>query len=193
LLRWRKAKRRVFRARAPARQRAASKNLDTKYMPTLVQVVTEKFRPYKTILLIIAAVIFFSGVSYYIYNRYAKPELIKTEKGYDDIANRPKNGASKQVEIMFFHANWCPHCKACAGDWENFYKNHNKEIVNGYEVVCKDVDCTNEDDAAVNALLSKYKVEGFPTVIGIADGKEIAFDAKVTQDNLEQFLTTLTK
>jgi thiol-disulfide isomerase/thioredoxin len=162
-------------------------------MPTIIQAISDKFRPYSKYFIIIISVILFVSVGYYVYKRYATPEVIKKEKGYDDIANRPKNGESNVVEIMFFHANWCPHCKKCTPDWEMFYKEYNAQTVNGYNIKCTDVDCTNEDDANVNSLLSKYKVEGYPTVIALVDDRQIAFDAKVTKENLEQFVGELTK
>lgn len=159
-------------------------------MAPFVQVLFDKIRPYRVTIVAVICFLLFAAFSFYAYNRYMKPTLIKKEKGYDDIANRSKSGGG-DLEILFFHADWCPHCKRAAPEWEKFYKEYNGQKIGGYIIKCTDVNCTDEDDNISNNLLNKYKIEGFPTILALMDGKEVTFDAKVTEDNLESFVKNL--
>jgi hypothetical protein len=40
-------------------------------------------------------------------------------------------------------------------------------------------------------MISKYKIEGYPTIKLLKDGQVIEFDSKPTQASLKQFLTTV--
>ena len=159
-------------------------------MANFVQIFSEKMRPYGRTLLIIALVILFSVVSYFLYYRVFKPQLKTTEKGYDDIANRDKNLANT-CEILFFNASWCPWCAKAAPEWSKFSDEYNGKSVNGHKILCKNIDCTDSDDENANALLQKHQVEGYPTIKAILDDKVISFDAKVTRENLETFVNQL--
>jgi len=39
--------------------------------------------------------------------------------------------------------------------------------------------------------MNQYKVEGYPTIILVKDGKTINFDAKPSFETLDQFLNTV--
>lgn len=159
-------------------------------MTNFVNVLFDKMRPYKRILLIITLVIFFAVASYFLYFRVIAPQLKKTEKGYDDIANRDKN-LKNNCEILFFNASWCPHCIKSKPEWEKFATEYNGKKVNNYKIVCTNVDCSDEDNEASNELLQKYKIEGYPTIKILMDDKLVEFDAKITYDNLEEFINQL--
>lgn len=159
-------------------------------MSNFVQVFTEKMRPHRRTLLIIALVILFAVASYFLYYRVMQPQMTKTEKGYDDIANRDKN-LNSTAEILFFNAAWCPHCIKSKPEWEKFTKEYNGKRINGYKIVCKNVDCTDDENEQSNALMQKYKIEGYPTVIAVIDDKVVEYQAKVTFENLEKFANEL--
>jgi len=159
-------------------------------MANFVQIFIEKMRAYKHILLIIALVILFIVASYFLYYRVMKPQATKTEKGYDNIANRDKN-LNSSADILFFNASWCPHCTKSKPEWIKFSNEYNGKRINGYKIVCKDIDCSDEDNDESNALMQKYNIEGFPTVKAVLPDKVIEFDAKVNYENLENFINQL--
>ena len=143
------------------------------------------------IVLVVSVVL---AVMYYAYNYLYLPK--QQEKDFSDVANTNPNG--KTVTIFFFHVDWCPHCQRAMPDWAAFYDKMNDTVVNGFRVECKSVDCTNNKDSKINSMLEAYKVEYFPTVIGLAfdkNGKEmvVSYEAKVTRQNLEKFAVSLTQ
>ena len=59
-----------------------------------------------------------------------------------------KQGSSKDAEIMFFYANWCPHCKAAKPHWKEVTDEYEGKEVNGYNLVFTEVDCTEETQSS---------------------------------------------
>lgn len=101
------------------------------------------------------------------------------------------NGSSSEnlkgtADILFFYADWCPHCKQAKPEWSKFKEEYSEKVVNGYKLNLVDVNCTSELGEP-GELIKTYNVEGFPSVKMKANGKIIDFDAKVTKDNLTLF------
>lgn len=91
---------------------------------------------------------------------------------------------------MLWYANWCPHCRASKPSWDTIKEKYDNKIVNGYLLEFIEVDCTQETPESENSM-NKYKIEGFPTIKLIKDGSEINFDAKPTEESLEQFINSV--
>ena len=78
-----------------------------------------------------------------------------------------------------------------------FSDQYNKTSLNGYQIECKEVDCTNSDDPTIKGLVDKYSLKQYPTVIATIpgpNGKEtrVDYEAKVKKPYLDQFVTSLT-
>ena len=101
-----------------------------------------------------------------------------------------KAGSSKDAEIMFFYANWCPHCKAAKPHWEELKEEYQGKNINGYTLVFTDIDCT-EETPDVKEKTNEYEIEGYPTIKLVKDGQVVDYDAKPTKDTLEKFITTV--
>ncbi|XP_040383558.1 protein disulfide isomerase-like 2-3 [Oryza brachyantha] len=71
---------------------------------------------------------------------------------------------SKDLWIVEFFAPWCGHCKKLAPEWKRAAKNLKGQVKLGH------VDCD-----ADKSLMSKYKVEGFPTILVFGADKESPF------------------
>ncbi|KAL5677599.1 hypothetical protein ACJX0J_013730, partial [Zea mays] len=71
---------------------------------------------------------------------------------------------SKDIWIVEFFAPWCGHCKKLAPEWKKAAKNLKGQVKLGH------VDCDAE-----KSLMSKYKVEGFPTILVFGADKESPF------------------
>ncbi|GJM98644.1 hypothetical protein PR202_ga15673 [Eleusine coracana subsp. coracana] len=71
---------------------------------------------------------------------------------------------SKDLWIVEFFAPWCGHCKKLAPEWKRSAKNLKGQVKLGH------VDCDAE-----KSLMSKYKVEGFPTILVFGADKESPF------------------
>jgi len=167
-------------------------------MPKLGKQVTQKNVLIGVILALFIATALFG------YHKYAKPMLNrqKTANMEHNTNNDGPDGNIRTAEVLFFYADWCPHCKKVkepVGDsmWDKLKRSEKvKEgtIINGYVIKYVPKDCTNNKDAATQETLDKYKVEGFPT-FKIARGNEIIeYDAKPEIESLERFiLATLSK
>lgn len=109
-------------------------------------------------------------------------------------AFRPNNELPLQqsggdtAEVLFFFADWCPHCKTAKPIWEDIKNEYQNIQINHYNVIFTEIDCSNEDDKYAEQMMSKYNVEGYPTIKLIKSGQVIEFDAKPTKENLTKFL-----
>jgi thiol-disulfide isomerase/thioredoxin len=90
---------------------------------------------------------------------------------------------------MLFYVDWCPHCKTAKPAWEELKSKYQNKTINGYNVLFKEINCTNET-AEIEKLINKFNIEGYPTIKLLKDGQVIEFDAKPTKDTLNQFLNT---
>ena len=96
---------------------------------------------------------------------------------------------SSPVEILLFHTDWCPHCKTAKPEWDKVSEEYSSKTVNGRKIIFKDINCTTET-AETEQLMTKYKVEGFPTIKLLKDDNVIDFDAKPIYSNLVSFINT---
>lgn len=95
---------------------------------------------------------------------------------------------NKSAEILFFYTDWCPHCTSAKPEWNAFKTGTTN--VNGYTIIYKEINCTKESPES-EAMMEKYKVEGFPTIKLISNGKVYDFDSKPTKQNLTQFVNSV--
>ena len=109
------------------------------------------------------------------------------------VANESFNDQEvKDAELYFFFANWCPHCKTAKPEMEKVKNNFHQRTINGYTIKVKYVDCSNDSQES-KMLLSKYNVQGYPTVIMNVDDEVVEYDNKVTFSNIESFIGDVLK
>ena len=130
-------------------------------MPGVVEVVSNLFRPYYNYVLVLICIIIFVALAQYAYANYYKKTA---DNKFANVANA--NRRNKESDIMFFHVDWCPHCKTALPD------------------------CTKEN-SDVTSLINTYSIESYPTVKLLKDNKTIDFDSKITSHTLEQFVNTM--
>lgn len=163
-------------------------------MSALLNLLYFRFKKYlPTIYLAIVALIIVV-ICYYIYQKVYLPS--KKEKVFKDVANSDPNG--RTITIFMFHVDWCPHCKKALPEWKMFSDQYNNTSLNGYQIECRDVDCTKNDDPTVKNLVDKYSLKQYPTVLAIVPGtnrKEtrVDYEAKVKKPYLEKFVMSLTE
>ena len=100
------------------------------------------------------------------------------------------NSNSSPVEILLFHTDWCPHCKTAKPEWDKISEEYSSKTVNDRKIIFKDINCTTET-AETEQLMTKYKVEGFPTIKLLKEGNVVDFDAKPIYSNLVSFINTV--
>jgi thiol-disulfide isomerase/thioredoxin len=123
-------------------------------------------------------------VAFLLFKKYGS--RIKIVEGLSaDGMDSPTDASTPQ--LLFFSVDWCPHCKVAQPEWEKLVAKYDGQLINGQQVIFTAYNCTTESPEIVS-LVSQYKIEGYPTVKLLKDGKIIDFDAKPTADSLAQFL-----
>ncbi|KAK9074078.1 hypothetical protein SSX86_006675 [Deinandra increscens subsp. villosa] len=85
---------------------------------------------------------------------------------------------SKDLWMVEFYAPWCGHCKKLAPEWKKAAKNLQGKVKLGH------VNCDDE-----KALMSRYKVQGFPSILVFGADKEtpITYEGARTASAIESF------
>lgn len=139
-------------------------------------------------LVLIGAFLFFAVVAIFYYFYYVSPSL---NAKYEPNSEPPRgDGSSNKAELLFFYADWCPHCKAAKPIWNDLKSEYENKTINGYQVIFTEVDCS-EETAEVEKLMNQYSVEGYPTIKLVKDGQVIEYDAKPSRETLTKFLNTV--
>ena len=138
-----------------------------------------------TIVIISAVVLFAVLAGVYCYYTFKPSTAYKPNNEHITTGT-----GSKSAELLFFHVDWCPHCKTAKPAWDEIKTQYENKTINGYKVVFTEINCTNET-AEVEQMMNKYSIEGFPTIKLLKDGQIIEYDAKPTKATLDQFLTTV--
>ena len=135
-------------------------------------------------LMILVTIIILCVAAYMVFQK-SKPNL---KTSIEPGASKPVS--SQEAEVLFFYANWCPHCKAAKPHWNEVKNEYDGKTINGYTLKFTDIDCT-EETPDVKQATDEYEIEGYPTIKLIKDGQVIDYDAKPTKDTLEKFITTV--
>jgi thiol-disulfide isomerase/thioredoxin len=155
-------------------------------MANIIDVLTRYIRPYYYRIIAVVVCAIFLYAIYYAYNTfYIKP---RSQKQFSDVANA--NRRSKEATVLFFHVDWCPHCKTALPDWNAFKSQYNGKEMNGYTINCVDMNCTEETSDIARAI-NKYNIESYPTIKLLKDDQTIEFDSKITSTSLEKFVNTM--
>jgi len=154
-------------------------------MSGLIEVGRRFIRPYFYYIVAIVVLIIFLFVANYAYNKfYTKKQANK----YSDISN--SNRRTKDVQIFFFHVDWCPHCKKALPEWTKFKSEFDGQEKHGYVIKCVDLDCTVES-VSVTQAINRYDISSYPTIKMLKDEQTIDFDSKITSSALEQFVNSM--
>lgn len=146
------------------------------------------FKPYFFYIIAIVIAFIFGYASYYGYKKYAKSAI--DGKKFNDVANA--NTRKIEVNVYFFHVDWCPHCVKAKPEWEKFTQSYNDKIIGGYKVKTHSMDCTDDIDGKVANIIQEYSITSYPTVKLIIDGeKAIELDSKISLNTLETFVTEI--
>ena len=148
----------------------------------MFQTIIDMFFRYKFIILAIILMIIL-GCYYYYQN-------VNTKTVFNANREHGTADSNKTAEMMLFYVDWCPHCKTAKPEWENLKSEYEGKQINGYTLVFSEYNCTAETSEN-EALMNKYKIEGYPTIKLLKDSQVIEYDAKPTKSTMEQFLHTV--
>lgn len=124
-------------------------------------------------LLCIAAIIYLL----YTLNKTEGFELAPAE--FDEKLNDGK-------KLVLIYADWCGHCKKIKPTWDKVSEQVNKED----ELKMVKINC-GEGTPEQKKLMSKYDVDGYPTILIIDNGKATPYDGDRTEDALLKTVKSL--
>jgi thiol-disulfide isomerase/thioredoxin len=161
-------------------------------MSAFLNLIFIRLKRHYRVLVVFAIIALVIAVVHYAYKRIYLPK--KKDAVFKNVANA--NTTGRTITIMMCHVDWCPHCKRALPEWKMFSTEYNGKQVSGYQIDCKEYDCTNAEDPKIAKILDEYKVKQYPTVIALVpseDGKEnrVDFEAKVLKKNLETFVMSV--
>ena len=133
--------------------------------------------------LIIAALYVFKPNIFEPFSNSYKPNSGSSAEESGTTGSTESEG--KPVEIILFSVDWCPHCKVARPEWNKVAES--TKSINGRKIIFTDINCTDETPE-VTSVIKQYNIEGYPTIKLIKDGKVIDFDAKPTEQHLQEFL-----
>ncbi|XP_012486403.1 protein disulfide-isomerase like 2-2 isoform X2 [Gossypium raimondii] len=112
-----------------------------------------------------------SGGSSEKYQPSASVEL--NSRNFDELVLK-----SKELWIVEFFAPWCGRCKKLAPEWKKAANNLKGKVKLGH------VDCDSE-----KSLMSRYKVQGFPTILAFGADKDgpIPYEGARNASSIESF------
>ena len=102
--------------------------------------------------------------------------------------------AGSTITVHFFTADWCPHCRKAKPAIDEFEKEYSNKKINGHTILINRVDCTDSEVEDVSKQINQFNVTSFPTVkIKDNNGNVFDFDAKITNENLKEFIDSVAK
>ena len=140
-------------------------------------------------MLIIFTIILFAILAGFYYYYYVAPKInAKYQPNSEHVSIDNANG--NNAELLFFYADWCPHCKTAKPIWNDLKTEYENKIINGYKITFTEINCSNET-TDVEKMMNQYNIEGYPTIKLIKDGQVIEYDAKPSKETLTQFINTV--
>lgn len=110
-------------------------------------------------------------ILYLFYVNYLKEGF---EASSEELESQIKDGK----KLVLFYADWCGHCKKVKPDWLAAAEKLNKKD----DVKMIMINCGGGSDSD-QEIMTKYKVEGYPTIIMFEDGKPTEYTGERTTDD----------
>tara|TARA_B110000305_G_C19450115_1_gene647382 strand:- start:1729 stop:2208 length:480 start_codon:yes stop_codon:yes gene_type:complete len=137
----------------------------------------------KNNLIMLLVVLVGLSAAFFSWKKYGLPKLNKLNGKVKHSPNKEIIKNDESATIYYFYTEWCPYCKKATPEWDKFKDVYSNEIINGYKLEFKEIDCEKDEETA-----SKFKIQGYPTIKLIKDGKIIEYDARPKFETLETFV-----
>ena len=90
--------------------------------------------------IIIGTVILFAIIAAIYYFYYFAPQMNAKYKPNSEQVH--ETGTNNTAELLFFYADWCPHCKTAKPIWNDLKTEYENKTINGYKVVFTEINCS---------------------------------------------------
>jgi len=129
----------------------------------------------------------------FVFHRWWKQSRMMAENFYAEVPTHPVGSRKK---VLLFYATWCPHCVSLrcgeGGDDSKYPPNSpNPESNWGkffYPARNRGIDVVEVEADQDSQMVSKYKVQGFPTIKMVVNDNVFDFNGERTPEALNLFL-----
>jgi len=108
------------------------------------------------------------------YQKYQKYKLKYLNSKY-----KKQLGGSKNVELYFFKADWCGHCKNFMPTWDSLIED--KTLKNKIEFKKLDSEINKKE-------MIEWNISGYPTIILKKNNKAIEYNGSRKIEDIKKFL-----
>ena len=150
-------------------------------MANIYETISQYIRPYYIKIFFLFILGIFLLAAYYAYEKWVQKKPKPNSDIYQPIA-------SKDITVYFFFADWCPHCKKAKPIWSQFTNKYDGKSVDGFKITCVPVDCTDVDKPETVQMINQFGIKNYHTIKMVKDGNIYEFDAKITEENLNEFV-----
>ena len=91
----------------------------------------------------------------------------------NNLTEKP-NPSSNEVVVVFFYADWCPHCVSTKPEWANVVQEMNNTTVNNKNVKVNSCNC--EGSEVEKATANDNNIQGYPTIKCIKNGETVDYN-----------------
>ena len=146
----------------------------------LSTLISKIFKNKKLLITGLLTIITLLIVLYYVRAYMYKIQELDTKEAMTGSSNN-------EAEIIFFFADWCPHCTKAKPIVDELKSKYNNRTINNKKVSFKYIDCSVETQD-MKRDMEKYDVESFPTIVIQNGDKVTKFEDKVEAEALSQFI-----
>lgn len=119
-------------------------------------------------------------VLYLVYNRYLKEGFETQAENLEDTL------AGEEKCLVLFYAEWCGHCEKLMPEW-NEAANEINDMESGVKLM--KVECGKpQENESHKMLMSKYSIQGYPTIKYFVNGEAKDYDGERSKDGIKSFL-----
>jgi thiol-disulfide isomerase/thioredoxin len=139
------------------------------------------------IIAVVVALLAVAFAAYYIYTKRDGKAFVPNAEYYPADGKKDQAGPISvgAIKLTMYGVPWCPHSRAAMKPWKEWSSKYDEKEYSGVKVVCKTVNCEENEMECKNA-----GVKGYPTVIAETPmGDTVMMDAKTTIASLDDFMS----
>ena len=120
--------------------------------------------------------------SYFMIRSFLKRKKDQERRNFIENSEHELYNKS-EAELYLFSVDWCPHCKDTKLVWDKYTTSYESSK---YEITFIEVDCDHREN-----LAKEFKIEEYPTIVMVKNGKKYYYDANIKKETLDKFIDTI--